>query len=421
MRLPETPIAPGATRYVGATLIDGTGSAPLPDAEVEVRDGEIGYVGPRRATGPEDARVVSLEGAHLMPGFVDVHVHASMVADSDETQRGWFVEESVLAVAEILSRTLASGVTTARDLDGLTPGYRNAIARGTADGPRLHMAIAMLSPTGGHADPHLPNGTLQAWATRLGSPPAGTVDTDAEIIRFVRQLFRQGADVIKVCTSGGVGSPTDEPSDAGLTEEQVRLVVEIAAARGRPAVTAHALTDRAVRAAVLGGVTSVEHGYDLSDETIALMLDRGTVLVPTLSTLMRTLDPARVSAARLDQRAALRERGMDSVRRAVAAGVPIAMGTDAGVHPHGHNLREIAWLVEAGLSPLAALRAGTLEGARLLGLDSRIGSIEVGKLADLVATRVDAIADPLGLAAAGAARLVVQSGRVAVDLDRVAG
>lgn len=411
VRLPATPIAHGATRYVGATVIDGTGRAPLRDAEVEVRDGEIAYVGPRRRSATGDARVENLDGAWLLPGFVDVHVHASMVPASPETQRGWFVEQSVLEVADILRRTVAAGVTTARDLDGLTPGYRHAIAEGKAIGPRLHVAIAMLSPTGGHADPHLPNGALQAWALRLGSPPAGTVDTDADIVRFVRELFRQGADVIKVCTSGGVGSPTDEPTDVGFTQEQVRLVADIAAARGRPAVTAHALTDSAVRAAVLGGVRSVEHGYDMSDETIALMAERGTVLVPTLSTLMRELDPQRVTPDRLRHRALLQERGMDSVRRAIAAGVRVAMGTDAGVHPHGRNLREVAWLVEAGLSPLAAIRAGTLEGARLMGIESRIGSIEAGKLADLVVVQEDPLADPLSLSQDGAVRAVLQSGR----------
>lgn len=415
-RLPLTPVAEGATRYLGATLVDGTGAAPLPAAEVLVRDGVIAYAGPVRADADADARVVDLDGAYLLPGFVDAHVHLAMVPGAPEEQRAWYPEESVLAVAEVLRATVHAGVTTARDLDGLTPGYRNAIAAGTAVGPRLHLAIAMLSPTGGHADPQLPNGSLPAWAVRPGMPEPGLVDTDEDVIRTVRALLRMGADAIKVATSGGVGSPTDDPGDAGVPERHVRLIAELLAERGGRPITAHAHTDAAVRAAVLGGAASIEHGYDLGGATIELMLERGTVLVPTLSTLLREL-PVSATPERRAQRAALRQRGLDSVRRAIAAGVPVAVGTDAGVHPHGRNLRELGLLVEAGLDPLAAIRAGTLGGAELLGLDASIGSVETGKLADLVVTDAHPLDAIDRLADDGAVRMVVQSGRVLVDLD----
>ena len=355
-----------------------------------------------------------------MPGFVDVHVHLAMVPAAAEEQRAWFPEQSVLAVAAELRTTLEAGVTTVRDLDGLTPGYRLAVEQGTATGPRLHLAIAMLSPTGGHADPVLPNGTLPAWAVRLGMPEPGVVDTDEDVIRTVRRLVRMGADAIKVSTSGGTGSPTDEPEDAGVAQEQVRLIRRLVDERGGRPITAHALTDAAARGAVLGGADSIEHGYDLSDATIDLMLERGTVLVPTMSTLMRDIGPG-VSSERRSAREALRSRGMDSVRRAVAAGVPVALGTDAGMVAHGSNLRELAWLVEAGLSPAEAVRAGTMAGARLLGLDDRIGSIAVGKVADLVVANVDPLTSIGDLADAGSIRMVVQSGRIVTDRDRRAG
>ncbi|SFF94924.1 metal-dependent hydrolase family protein [Curtobacterium sp. YR515] len=415
-RLPTTPHAPGALRLVGATLVDGTGAPPRADSEVELRDGVVTYAGPRRPPAA-GIPVADLTGTWLLPGFVDTHVHLSMVPTAPEEQRGRFPEEDVLEVAEVLRSTLHAGVTTARDLDGLTPGYRNAVARGTVTGPRLHLAIAMLSPTGGHADPVRPNGSLPAWAVRSGMPEPGVVDTDDDIVRTVRALLRTGADAIKVSTSGGVGSPTDDPDDVGITEEQVRLVVRLVRERGGRPVTAHALTDAAARAAVLGGASSIEHGYALSDETIALMVERGTVLVPTLSTLLRELDPATASEERLRHRAALHERGLDSVRRAVAAGVPVALGTDAGVHPHGRNLAELARLVQVGLSPLAAVTAGTLQGARLLGLEARLGSVEPGKEGDLVITRVDPLTDVGALADAASVRAVLQSGRVVKDLD----
>ncbi|WKK72731.1 amidohydrolase family protein [Rathayibacter oskolensis] len=347
-RLPLTPRADGTLRLVGATLVDGTGAAPLVDAEVEIRDGVITYAGPRR---PLDTEAVDLSGAFLLPGFVDAHVHLAMVPVAPEAARERFAEEDVLEIAGLLRRTLDAGVTTARDLDGLSPGYREAIARGAVDGPRLHVAIAMLSPTGGHADPHYRNGTLPAWAVRPGMPPAGVVDTDEDVVRMVRTLVRTGADVIKVATSGGLGSPTDDARDVGVTQEQVGLIARLLAERGGRPITAHALSDAAARAAVLGGAASIEHGYDLSDETIALMLERGTVLVPTLSILVREFDPATTTPERMRQRELLKERGLDSVRRAVAAGVPVALGTDAGVHPHGHNLAELQQLVGVGLSP----------------------------------------------------------------------
>ncbi|MBF4615556.1 amidohydrolase family protein [Curtobacterium sp. VKM Ac-1376] len=403
-------------RLVGATLVDGTGAPPRADAEVELCDGDITYVGPRR-TPVADVTTLDLTGRWLLPGFVDAHVHLSMVPTTPEEQRARFPEEDVLEVAQVLRATLHAGVTTARDLDGLTPGYRNAIARGTVIGPRLHLAIAMLSPTGGHADPVRPNGSLPAWAVRPGMPAPGVVDTDEDVVRMVRALLRTGADAIKVSTSGGVGSPTDDPDDVGITEEQVRLVVRLVGERGGRPVTAHALTDAAARAAVLGGASSVEHGYDLRDETIALMVERGTVLVPTLSTLLRELDPATASAERLEQRAALHARGLDSVRRAVAAGVPLALGTDAGVHPHGRNLAELARFVQVGLSPLDAVAAGTLQGARLLGLEARLGSVELGKVGDLVVSSVDPLVDVAALADAASVRAVLQSGRVVKDLD----
>lgn len=416
-RLPQTPHAPGVVRLLGATLVDGTGTAPLPDSDVELRDGVIVYSGPRRAHAPAD-RTYDLAGVFLMPGFVDAHVHLSMVSGAPKDQRSLFPEEHVLEIAGVLRSTLLAGVTTARDLDGLTPGYRDAIARGTAVGPRLHLAIAMLSPTGGHADPVRPNGSLPAWALRPSMPAAGVVDTDDDVIRTVRTLLRTGADVIKVSTSGGVGSPTDDPDDTGLPEEHVRLVARLVAERGGRPITAHALTDAAVRSAVLGGAASIEHGYDLSDDTIALMLDRGTVLVPTLSTLLRSLDPLTSTPEVRHARASRQERGLDSVRRAVAAGVPVVLGTDAGVHRHGRNLAELARLVEVGLEPVAAIRAGTLAGARLLGLGDHIGSIEAGKQGDLVVTAVDPLLEIGALADAGAVRMVLQSGRVVKDLDR---
>ncbi|RKT35836.1 imidazolonepropionase-like amidohydrolase [Microbacterium sp. AG1240] len=413
-RLPLTPVNAAPYRLVGATLIDGTLSDPLPDAEVEVVEGRIAYVGPRRPSGR--GRAIDLGGRFLLPGFVDAHVHLVMsTAASRSEQADWFDEEWVVAALANLRATVEAGVTTARDLSGLTPGYRSAVASGAVAGPRLHLAISMLSPTGGHADPVRANGSVPVWAARGAASGVAVVDTPDEVVKVVRELVRTGADVIKVCTSGGVTSPHDSPEDRGLPREHVELVVaEMRGRHGQP-VAAHAQNDEGVRAAVLGGAASIEHGYDMSDETIALMLERGTTLVPTLSTLLRPSSSGDDPARRRRQ-----ERAITAISAAVARGVAVAMGTDAGIHPQGRNLTELGHLVGVGLTPLRAVHAGTLAGARLLRLDEHLGSVEAGKLADLVVTAVDPLADLDALGDPTAVRAVVQGGRFVKDLDGLA-
>ncbi|MFT4083849.1 MAG: amidohydrolase family protein [Nocardioides sp.] len=415
-RLPGTPIAAEPVRLVGATVIDGARHDPLPDAEVEIVEGRIVYVGPRRSRDRAAARVVDLRGGWLMPGFVDTHVHLDMSPAPVERRREWFPEEAVIATLGNLRATIDAGVTTARDLSGLTPGYRSSIAAGDVVGPRLHLAIALLSPTGGHADPVLANGSVPLWAERATTPSWAVVDTADEVVRTVRALVRTGADVIKVCTSGGVTSPHDSPADVGIPREHVELIVrELANRQGQP-VAAHAQNDVSVRAAVLGGAASVEHGYEMTDATIELLVERGTTLVPTLSTLLRP-PPAGSGAEAVEARRVRQEHGRSSVRRAVAAGVRVALGTDAGIHPQGRNLAELGHLVRAGLTPLEAVHAGTLAGARLLRLDDRLGSIRAGALADLVITGIDPLDRIDDLAEPSAVRAVLQGGRFVKDLD----
>jgi len=416
-RLPATPVADETVRLVGATIIDGMLNDPVPDGEVEIVGGRIAYAGSRRNRDVAGARVVDVRGGWILPGFVDAHVHLVMSTSVPiEEQRDWFVEEAVVAAIGNLRSTLDAGVTTARDLSGLTPGYRSSIASGALAGPRLHLAIAMLSPTGGHADPVHANSSLPLWAERAAIPGWAVVDTADEVVRAVRTLIRTGADVIKVCTSGGVSSPHDDPQDAGLPQEQIELIVRETADRQGQPVAAHAQNDAGVRAAILGGAASVEHGYDMSDDTIALLVERDATLVPTLSTLLRP-SPGGSDPAAVAVRDARQRRPHSSIGRAIDAGARVALGTDSGIHRHGNNLAELGHLVRAGLSPLGALHAGTAAGARLLRLDDQLGSIRVGALADLVVVgtdplaRIDELADPATI------RAVLQGGRFVKDLD----
>lgn len=419
-RLPHAPAAAESIRITGATVIDGTGTPPREAVDIDIVDGTIVYVGPARPSASRPDRLIDARGGYVMPGFIDTHVHLTMPNGSrEEDERTKFPEEHAFATAASLRLTVEAGVTTARDLAGLTPGYRNAIADGGIVGPRLHLAIAMLSPTGGHADPVRANGSPEYYTEFEHTPSWAVVDTDAEVIRAVRTLVRTGADVIKVCTTGGISTPEDQPDDLGLSEDQVRLVVAETRRRGGQPVAAHAQGHEGALAAVRGGVSSLEHGYEMTDALVEAMLELGTVLVPTLSTLSLTPDPAVRPAAVVAKKLEWQRRGRRAATLAIEAGVPIALGTDAGIHPHGRNLAELGHLVDSGMEPIEAIRSGTLVGAGLMGLADRLGSVEEGKLADLILTRVDPLAHIHDLADHDAVRAVLMGGHAVKDLDGV--
>jgi imidazolonepropionase-like amidohydrolase len=412
-RLPVVPEGTGSYRLVGATLIDGTGADRIADAEVAVDGGRIAYAGPRRG-GEFPGDLVELGGATVLPGFIDAHVHFGLNFERDRAvEDAEFESESVLRAANNLEATLDAGITTARDLGGIDAGFRSAIAGGRIRGPRLHLAVAVLSPTGGHADPFLPNG--RRGPLRLASPIDPLVDTDDEVRRAVRLLVRAGADVIKVCTSGGVSSPSDTPDDLGIPEHQVRLIVEETARRQGQPVAAHAQGAAGILEAVRGGVASVEHGYGIDEAGIELMLDRGTFLVPTLSTALRLPDPAKVPPYLYEKKVRWSAIARDRVAAAFAAGVRVALGTDAAVCPHGSNLTELVRMVELGLSPMAAIVAGTSAAAELLRLSDDLGTVTAGKVADLVITSSDPLRDIAALAGPAGIGAVIQGGRVVTD------
>ena len=413
-RIPQVPTNETPLRIVGATIIDGTGKEPLPNGEVVIIDGKIDYVGPRRDTALEGATEVDLTGKTIMPGFFDVHVHMGMGIETGfATMAAQFAEERHYAAAETMRDTLMAGVTTIRDLGGLTPGFRNLVTKGKLLGPRAHLAISVISPTGGHVDFHLANGNQMVPMDE----GFRIVDTDDEMRVAVRELIRTGADVIKVCTTGGVSSPSDTPHDLGVPAHQVGIAVEEGNRRQGQPVTAHAQGSAGILEAIHGGVASVEHGYEIDDEGIALMIEKGTYLVPTLSSALRVPDPKLVPPFLYAKKVVWSDIARKHVAKAIQAGVKVALGTDAGVCPHGTNLTELGHMVSLGMAPIDAITAGTLNAAKLMRVDDALGSLEQGKLADLVITDVDPLAEIDRLAEPSEIKVVIQGGRVVKDLD----
>lgn len=397
------------TLFTGGRVFDGTGSAPAP-ADVAVEDGRIVAVG----AGLDGDRAVDCTGATLLPGMFDCHVHVT-VSDLGLLQR---VQKpfsyQFYEAARNLWTTLKLGITTVRDAAGADLGIKQAVADGLIPGPRLEIAIGLISPTGGHGDGWMPSGHCVPLSLPHPGRPDALADGPDEMRRVARTLLRAGADVLKVCTTGGVLSPRDDPRHSQFTPEELDVLVAEATMQGR-AVMAHAQGADGIKNAVRAGIRSIEHGIYLDDEAIELMLARGTWLVPTLVAPVNVIRAAAAGAALPDavvQKAKeVAEVHLDSVRRAAEAGVRIAMGTDSGVGPHGTNLEELELMRSAGMSPADVLVAATSSAARLLGKDAELGRLAPGYRADIVVVSGDVYDFP---ALAGNIREVWQDGARAV-------
>ena len=396
------------------TVIDGLGGTPLPAQDILIEDGVFTSITPTgRVARPHTVNTAALTtisgtGMTVMPGFFDCHVHVSTSPHSSTLESITEPESAkTLRAVPALRATLDAGITTARDLAGADSGFRDAIANGVIPGPQLQLAIRILSITGGHGD----------WRTIGGTPldtgpGAGAVgDSPADFLRLTREVIREGADWIKVAATGGMGSPRSSPEGGGLSEIELRAVVEEANRHGIAGVAAHSIGTAGIAAAIRAGVRSIEHGYLISDESIQEMGERGTYLVPTLSTLTREASPTAAPWA-IAKRARTLGTARERVSAALAAGVNVALGTDAGIVEHGTNLRELALLVEFGLTPMQAIVAGTSAAARMCGIGDEVGTIEPGRRADLVATALNPLTQIGALADAGAIQLVVQAGQV---------
>ena len=409
--------AGAATLIHAGHQIDAVGNAARADVTIvvdgtEIKAVEAGY----RAPAAGDV-VIDLRDATVLPGLWDMHVHLTTEYNRGAQLESFTLNEGDYALqgAAFAERTLNAGFTTVRDLGAplnASIALRNAINKGLVRGPRIYAAGKAIATTGGHADP------TNGWAQRIMGEPGprdGVINGPYAAAEAVRQRYKDGADTIKITATGGVLSVAKNGLNPQFTEEEVRAVVATARDYGFK-VAAHAHGTEGIKRAIRGGVDSIEHGTFMDDEAIRLMKEHGTYYVPTLSAgrwvAERAEDPNFFPALVRPKAAAIGPQLKGTFAKAYKAGVRIMFGTDTGVSAHGDNAREFRYMVDAGMPPLEAIKSATIVPARFMEVADRLGSVEAGKLADLVAVRGDPLAD---ISVLEHVRFVMKEGKVYKD------
>jgi len=393
-----------------ARMIDGVELAVHENMTIEVRDNRIAAV----HDGRHEATTVDLGNSTCMPGLIDAHVHIASEQSPTNFVDRFRLDPADYALAAVpyAERTLFAGFTTVRDLgsnDNLSIKIRDAIDRGHIPGPRVVTAGKSLATTGGHADPS--NGVNHELMGNPG-PLEGVVNSPEDAAQAVRQRYKDRADLIKITATGGVLSQATSGLNPQFNDAELRAVVETARDYGFK-VAAHAHGDEGMRRAIIAGVDSIEHGTYMSLETMRLMRERGTAFVPTIIAGRFVADMAEIDGYFSETvRPKAREIGpliQDTFATAYEEGVHIVFGTDSGVSPHGDNWKEFGYMVEAGMPEIEALTSAMMPGAVLLDRAGELGSIEAGKLADIIAVPGDPTSD---ISLMGQVHFVMKDGRI---------
>lgn len=379
-------------------LIDGVSNTTRQSVTVVIEGSKIIDIQNGFPNGSSTDKVIDLKNKTLLPGLIDSHVHLEHQFSKTSFIEGFTRPEPEVAYyAELYAkRTLMAGFTTVRDCggSGVNISLRNAINKGLVEGPTILTAGKALSATGGHMDPSV--GLKDGILRNTPGPEDGVADGKDELIKAVRFQFKKGADLIKIASTGGVLDLSKDGSGAQFTVDEIKAVVETAKDYGMK-VACHAHGAEGIKRAILGGVTSIDHGTYMNDEDIQLAKKYGTYLVPTIIAGKSTADSAKIPGyfpAVIAKKAS--EVGPQiqlTFGRAYKAGVKIAFGTDAGVYPHGKNALEFVYMTEAGMPPMEAIKAATVNAAELLGITEDRGSISVGKKADIIAVSGDPLQD----------------------------
>lgn len=390
--------AHAATLVHAGAVIDGRAERAGGPTTIVIEDGRITALERGHRAPGEGDELIDLAGSTVLPGLMDMHTHLSseIGPDSYIVRFTHGAPQVTLQSTVYARRTLHAGFTTVRDLGdrhNISVALRDAIARGDVAGPRIFTSGKSIATTGGHADP------TNGWAAHIAGDPGpadGVINGVAEARKAVRQRYKDGADLIKVTATGGVLSLAASGENPQFAQDELEAIVATARDYGFH-VAAHAHGAEGMKRAIRAGVHSIEHGTYMDDEVIRLMKEHGTWYVPTILAGRfvgeKAAEPGYFPEVVRPKAAAIGPQIQETFARAHKAGVNIVFGTDCGVGPHGDNAREFALMVEAGMSPMDAIRAATSVAARFLGVDDRLGTLEPGKLADLVAVEGDPLAD----------------------------
>jgi len=405
--------------YADGLLDPATGETTR-DAVVLIDGGRVARAGARASVQvPRDAEAIDAGGLTLLPGLIDCHVHLTILGEGIDFARELTTPPTfeLMRAVRAARKTLEAGFTAVRDAAGSPAGVRMAIDAGYFPGPRMYVTISGLSQTGGHTDVHFMCGA--DLDIPLPDRPHQVVDGVEPMRRRVREVIRAGADWIKLCTSGGVLSPGDQPHHPALTLEEIRAAVEEAATQGRK-VMAHAQANAGIKNALRGGVATIGHGIWLDGDAIEMMLDGNNALVPTLVApqwVIRHAEAGKMPAYAADKGRAVIKDHSASIRQAIEAGVTIAFGTDTGVGPHGTNGEEFLLMRDLGMEPIDCIRAATTIAADTIGMPG-VGRLKEGSWGDLIGVPGDPVADLNLVARAENVHLVVKGGEVVKSRPR---
>ncbi|MEM9001775.1 MAG: amidohydrolase family protein [Bacteroidota bacterium] len=366
------------------TIIDGTGNAPFV-SNVFIEKARIAKI--TNDEMPKQTHVdkrINGKGMYLLPGMIDCHVHVMINEHNLFKHLQTPFSYNFYAALKHLKSLLFAGITSARDAGGADFGVKKALQDGLIEGPNLKISISPLTTTGGHFDAFLPS-SMQSYILAPPYPgyPDGVCDGEMEVRKKVREVLRAGADVIKICSTGGVSGWNDDPNFEEFSMNELKIVVEEAAMRKKRRVMVHAQGTAGIKNAIRAGVHSIEHGVDLDDEAVELMLKNDVFLVPTLLAVNSVIH-GDYPKNTIEIAKRMEETHFKSIEKAHKAGVKIAMGTDSGVMAHGRNLEELKLMCDAGMSAMEAITASTKTAAQCLEIDDLTGTIEEGKMADFI-------------------------------------
>ena len=376
-------------------LIDGKANEGLQQMTIVVEGNKIISVDKGFTKPGSSDKLIDLSKKTVMPGLIDLHVHLEGETSKDQAVQRFTLNKADVAFRSTVfaKRTLLAGFTTVRDLggSGVNTSLSNAVNQGLVVGPRIVSAGKSIATTGGHADPT--NGYREDLMGDPG-PKEGVINSPEEARQAVRQRYKDGSDLIKITATGGVLSIAKDGSGPQFTDEELKAIIETANDYGMH-TAAHAHGAEGMKRAVMAGITTIEHGTKMTDEVMDLMKQKGTYYVPTITVgkfvAEKAKEPGYYHPLVVPKALEIGPQIQQTFGKAYKKGVKIAFGTDAGVFPHGENGKEFGYMVEAGMPVMESIKSATIVAAGVLGMADKIGTIETGKLADIVAVDEDPI------------------------------